>query len=267
MRHKLFTMLFGGTLLLTGCGDAPAPAAPNSASPTATVQAKPSPVRLSPSPTRKPPARIALLRTTGSRGVALTFDDGPHPTWTPKVLDVLHARGVKATFCVLGQYAKAYPDLIRRIVRDGHTLCNHSWGHEYRLGTWTPSQIRANLSRTNQAILAAAPDAQIAYFRHPGGNWTQRAMQVARELGMRPLHWSADPWDWDRPGTKAIINRVINNTRASGVVLLHDGGGDRSQTVAALPQIISALRGKYRLVPMPLPAQPKPSPSPTPGTA
>ncbi|GAA1390859.1 hypothetical protein GCM10009661_82680 [Catellatospora chokoriensis] len=192
-----------------------------------------------------------LQRTSGSSGVALTFDDGPHPTWTPRVLAALRAKGVKATFCLVGTQVKAHPALVRQIVAEGHTLCNHSWNHEFKLGTWSDAKISSNMRATNNAIHEAAPGAPIRYFRHPGGNWTAAAVRVARSLGMSPLHWTVDPQDWRRPAASTIAGRVVKGTRAGGVVLLHDAGGDRSQTLAALPGIISGLRAKYRLIRLP----------------
>lgn len=252
--------LLGVALLIAGCGGKPEHKAAPTPSPTA-GSASPTPSRVVPtpstSPTIKPPRtpekKLALMRTTGSAAVALTFDDGPHPVWTPKVLDSLKARGIKATFCVIGRHAAAYPQLIARMVREGHTMCNHSWNHEFKLGSWTEAQIRVNMQLTNNAIQKAVPGVPIPYFRHPGGRWTSAAVRVAKQLGMRSMDWAVDPWDWDRPGTNAIINRVLRNTRAGSIVLLHDGGGDRNQTLAALPHIISSLRSKYRLIAMPLP--------------
>ncbi|MBV1852035.1 polysaccharide deacetylase family protein [Catellatospora tritici] len=252
--HGLITAVISLTLALSACTggrddntaaprESPSAAIPSpspSASPSATPTVKPSPI----------PEKMNLQRTTGIGGVALTFDDGPS-AWTPKVLDALKARGVKATFCVIGSQAAAHPDLIRRIVAEGHTLCNHSWNHEFKLGTWSTAKVRANLQRTNDAIHAAVPGVPIKYFRHPGGNWTLTATRVARSMGMSPLHWAVDPQDWRRPGAGTIANRVIRATRSGSVVLMHDGGGDRSQTLAALPRIITTLRAKYRLVRLP----------------
>lgn len=183
--------------------------------------------------------------------MALTFDDGPHPEFTPRVLDTLKARGVKATFCLVGAMAATYPDLVRRIDADGHALCNHSWNHDFKLGTWSEAAIRSDMTRTNNAIRAAVPGAVINYFRHPGGSWTKAAIRIAKELGMRSLHWTVDPQDWRKPGTNAIYSRVIKSTHPGAVILLHDAGGDRSQTIAALPRIITTLRPKYTLIALP----------------
>lgn len=189
-----------------------------------------------------------LQRTTGKRAVALTFDDGPHPVWTPKILDELRAAGVRATFCLVGRQAEKHPDLVARIVREGHTLCNHSWNHELDLGTRSEAAIRANLQRTNKAIRQAVPGAKIRFFRQPGGNWTPAAVNVAKELGMISLHWAVDPRDWAGPSADVIEQRVAEKAKPGAIVLLHDGGGDRSATLAACPGIVRTLKQKYGIV-------------------
>ncbi|MDP9795682.1 peptidoglycan/xylan/chitin deacetylase (PgdA/CDA1 family) [Catenuloplanes nepalensis] len=184
---------------------------------------------------------------------ALTFDDGPHATYTPQILDVLAAEGVTATFCLVGTQAQRHPALVRRIVADGHRLCNHSMRHD-NMSTWTAAQIEADLLATNAAIHAAAPGAEIPYFRAPYGAWGQSAT-VAASLGMARLGWTVDPRDWSRPGTDAIVAAVLAQLRPGGIVLMHDGGGDRSQTVAALATLIPRLRADgwtFAVPPVPL---------------
>jgi peptidoglycan/xylan/chitin deacetylase (PgdA/CDA1 family) len=184
------------------------------------------------------------LRTTGERYVALTFDDGPDPRWTPQVLELLDRHDTKATFCVVGQLAEAYPGLVRRIAAAGHTLCNHSWDHDVALGGRPPGQIRADLRRTTAAIQRAAPGIRVSYYRQPGGAWTQRVVRVAAELGMSSLHWAVDPQDWSRPGAGAIADAIATGTAAGGIVLLHDGGGERHGTVRALGRVLPRLAGR-----------------------
>ena len=154
--------------------------------------------------------------TTGTLQVALTFDDGPDPKYTPEVLALLDEYQVKATFCLVGEMAAQFPELVREIVERGHTLCNHTWNHDVELGKKTKAVIRADMKRTNDAIHAAVPDAKISYFRHPGGAWTQAAVDVAKELGMSSLHWTVDPQDWTKPGAK-IIEKVVSTDTALGV--------------------------------------------------
>ncbi|MGC5019885.1 polysaccharide deacetylase family protein [Micromonospora sp. DT47] len=188
---------------------------------------------------------------TGSPEVALTFDDGPDPQYTPQVLEVLRQYQVKATFCVVGENARNHPDLIQAIVADGHTLCNHSWNHDFLLGKRSPEVIRADLLRTNEAIRTAAPDSPIGYFRQPGGAWTYPVVQVAEELGMVPLHWTVDPNDWQAPGAATITATVTRDTAAGSIVLLHDAGGNRQDTVDALHLILPDLAGRFRLAALP----------------
>lgn len=190
-------------------------------------------------------------RTTGTYEVALTFDDGPDPQWTPQVLDLLGQYGIKATFCVIGVNVVEFPHLVREIDERGHTLCNHSWAHDTRLGTRSYDRIISDMSRTNEAILAAAPDARISYFRHPGGAWTAAAVAAAAQLGMTSLHWEVDPKDWRKPGARAISNIVNSDTIPGAIVLLHDGGGDRRGTADALRLILPSLAVRFPLVALP----------------
>ncbi|WP_405101064.1 polysaccharide deacetylase family protein [Micromonospora sp. NBC_01412] len=190
---------------------------------------------------------------TGSAEVALTFDDGPDPQYTPQVLALLREYGVKATFCVVGENAWNHPDLIQAIVADGHTLCNHSWQHDVLLGKRSPDVIRADLLRTNAAIREAVPDAPIGYFRQPGGAWTYPVVSAAEEIGMIPLHWTVDPSDWKAPGAAKVAAVVSADARPGAVVLLHDAGGDRQGTVDALHSILPDLAGRFRLAALPIP--------------
>ncbi|WP_189170283.1 polysaccharide deacetylase family protein [Pilimelia anulata] len=211
--------------------------------------------------TSRPPAKrpgrptsgvfaAGVVTTTKGRGVSLTFDDGPAPGYTPQVLAILRANGVRATFCVVGTQARAHPELIQQIVREGHQLCNHSWNHELNLGRAPASQIRANLRRTNDAIRKAVPGVPIRFFRHPGGNWTPTAIRVVREMRMIPTGWTVDPRDWERPPASRISAAVLAGSRRGSIVLLHDGGGDRRSTVAACRTIVPALKRKLRVVPL-----------------
>ncbi|MFF5176833.1 polysaccharide deacetylase family protein [Micromonospora sp. NPDC000316] len=232
----------GGTIHATG-GVQPTE---STTPPTPTPVPSPRPTRTKP-PLRPLPTQLpaGLRRNTGVRPVALTFDDGPSPTWTPKVLDQLRAAKVTATFCVVGYEAQRHPDLIRRIVREGHQLCNHSWRHDLDLARRPVAEIRADLTRTNRAIQAAAPGTPVTFYRQPGGRWTAEVLAVAKDLGMRPLHWNVDPQDWDKPTAATIAKRVHSGARPGAIVLLHDGGGDRAATLAACPHLISDLKRRY----------------------
>ncbi|MFE9656637.1 polysaccharide deacetylase family protein [Micromonospora sp. NPDC006431] len=193
--------------------------------------------------------------TTGTRRIALTFDDGPDPQFTPQVLTVLRRFEVRATFCLVGENAQKHPDLVRAIVADGHTLCNHSWNHNISLGNRSPKDIRADLLRTNAAIRAAVPGAPIMWYRQPGGVWTYPLVSVAHELGMTSLHWSVDPSDWQAPGADRIASMVMSRIRPGAVVLLHDGGGNRQGTVNALDRILPDLAARFELTALPTEAK------------
>jgi peptidoglycan/xylan/chitin deacetylase (PgdA/CDA1 family) len=189
--------------------------------------------------------------STGSREVALTFDDGPDPRYTPEVLALLQRYRVKATFCVVGEQAQAYPELIRAIAAAGHTLCNHSWNHDVTLGSRSKATIRSDLTRTNAAIRAAVPGARIVYYRQPGGAWTSAVVATAWELGMTSLHWDVDPQDWARPGAGSIASTVTADVGAGSIVLMHDAGGNRQQTVTALKTILPNLLRRFELESLP----------------
>ncbi len=220
----------------------------------------PGPPAASPSPSGSGPAPTSgaddgpygSRSSTGSSHIALTFDDGPDPRYTPQVLALLREYRVKATFCVVGENAQSHPDLIQAIVAAGHTLCNHSWSHDVNLGKRSPDAIRADLLRTSDAIRAAAPDARIAYFRQPGGAWTYPVVSTCQELGMTPLHWTVDPSDWEAPGATTIAAAVRAQTGPGSIVLMHDAGGDRSGTVEALRRLLPELLDRYQLEALPV---------------
>lgn len=200
------------------------------------------------------PAGTAQL--TGSPGVALTFDDGPDPVNTPRLLDLLKQEGVKATFCLVGFRARDHPDIVRRIAGEGHTLCNHSWNHNIRLARSDAAAIRSDLEATNGVIRNAVPDAQIKYFRAPGGNFDTRMVGVALALGMASLYWHVDTRDWDSTSDAsdhAHIGRVVavvkNRTRPGSIVLAHDNG--QPNTVIAFQQLLPWLKAHFTLIGMP----------------
>ncbi|MDG2990076.1 polysaccharide deacetylase family protein [Candidatus Synechococcus calcipolaris G9] len=182
--------------------------------------------------------------------VALTFDDGPHPTHTPQVLEILQREKVKGTFFVVGQQVNQYPDLARQIVQRGHTIANHTWTHPTHPHSTEAAAAEINRS---QALIQEVTGASSRLFRPPGGNLTNGLSARAAGTQYSVVMWSADPRDWV-PGRSAqvITQEVLNQTKPGGIVLLHDGGGDRSQTVQALPAIIKGLRDKgYTLVTLP----------------
>lgn len=172
--------------------------------------------------------------------VLLTFDDGPDPVWTPQVLALLKARRVHAVFCLVGREARKRPDLVRRIVHEGHTLCDHTENHDAQLRTEPPDRARLEVLRGADA-LRLATGVRPTWFRAPGGGWSPEVEAMVRAAGMTPLKWTVDPRDWERPPAHLIVGRVLLDARPGSVILLHDGGGDRRETVAALQSLLVAL--------------------------
>ncbi|GIJ80291.1 Peptidoglycan/xylan/chitin deacetylase, PgdA/CDA1 family [Micromonospora phaseoli] len=186
-----------------------------------------------------PPVRPTEVIGT-DRAVCLTFDDGPHPEHTLRLLDVLAAQQVRAVFFLQGNHVIEHPEVVRRIVAAGHALGNHGMRHD-DMGTWTAGRIASDLLETNAVIRHAVPHARIPYFRAPYGAWGQTP-SVATALGMRPMGWRLAVTDWEPPGTDELLRRITEGVAPGAVVLLHDGGGDRSQTVDAVERAIPVLR-------------------------
>jgi peptidoglycan-N-acetylglucosamine deacetylase len=186
----------------------------------------------------------AIVDTARGSGavVSLTFDDGPNPADTPRLLQVLRRHDVKAVFCLWGDFVVEHPQLVRRIVAAGHTLCNHTL-HHTDLTTLDPQRIRGDLAATSALIRQAVPGARIPYFRAPYGSWGE-SPAIAADLGMQPLGWRLTISDWEPPGTDVLVQRLREGITPGAVVLLHDGGGDRSQTVEAVDRIIPELRAQ-----------------------
>jgi peptidoglycan/xylan/chitin deacetylase (PgdA/CDA1 family) len=175
--------------------------------------------------------------------VALTFDDGPWPTTTSAVLDILRQEGVRATFFDVGYLVREHPDLVRQELDAGMVVGNHSWDHPI-----TPPfrdlphpRITSEIRRTNTELVSFGARPQL--FRPPGGSYSPWILREAQRQGVRVVLWSVDPRDW-APGATArhIVRSVLSHVRPGSIILLHDGGGDRSATVAALPRIIRGIQ-------------------------
>lgn len=180
--------------------------------------------------------------------VLLSFDDGPEPRWTPQVLEILKAKDVKAVFCLVGLQMARYPDLVKRIHAEGHTLCDHTMTHDMGLNRRPNARVTFEIETPFNMIkelTGVAPK----FYRGAGGTLSPFIISEAHRLGMRVLNWSVDPGDYHKPGAEKIQDRVVANMKQGGVALLHDGGGDRSQTVTQLPGLIDRLRAEgYSLV-------------------
>ena len=206
------------------------------------------PVTPTGTPTLKP---LISQGSSAKPEIALTFDDGPNPTYTPQVLSILHQYGVSATFFVIGEQVQAYPDLVQQEHAMGHIVGNHSWNHP-DLTTLSADHIHTQLGNTSDAI-EQATGVRPTFFRPPYGAYNYQVLLQASNLGLQPILWSVDPQDWNGPpSSNIIVQRVLNMAQNGSIILMHDGGGDRSQTVAALPAIITQLRSYgYQLVTVP----------------
>ncbi|HEX6326926.1 MAG TPA: polysaccharide deacetylase family protein [Jiangellaceae bacterium] len=191
----------------------------------------------------------AVTSVEGSaKVVALTFSSGPDPANTPQILEILDRHGVPATFCVIGEQARDYPELVRRISDEGHTLCSQGLSQDHQLAGRHDAEIRAEIEGARAAIQAAAPGVAVPYFRAPAGVFSPRVNEIAEAYEHTPLGWSVDPRDWAQPGPAAIVDAVLDSARPGAIVVLHDGG-DRSDTVAALDVLITDLRTEgYEIV-------------------
>jgi cellulose synthase/poly-beta-1,6-N-acetylglucosamine synthase-like glycosyltransferase/peptidoglycan/xylan/chitin deacetylase (PgdA/CDA1 family)/spore germination protein YaaH len=185
----------------------------------------------------------------GEHQVAITFDDGPDPRWTPKILDILKAANVKATFFVVGVNAERYPSLVRRIVNEGHEIGNHTYYHPNLALCW-PEHIRLELNST-QLLLETITGRATTLFRPPYAADTGPTelselapLKIAEDLNYLVVLENIDPQDWAKPGADIILRRIKQQRHDGSVILLHDAGGDRSQTVEALPRILDWLHAR-----------------------
>jgi peptidoglycan/xylan/chitin deacetylase (PgdA/CDA1 family) len=177
--------------------------------------------------------------------IAMTFDDGPHPQNTPRLLDILRARNIKATFYVIGRNVNLYPQVLRRTVAEGHEIGNHSQTHRL-LSKLGDDELRTDLSRCRDAIGRAA-GVYPRTMRPPYGGLLQRQRQLVHdEFGYPTILWSVDPLDWKRPGAAVITSRILHHTSAGGIVLAHDL---HSQSVDAMPATLNGLlRAGFKFV-------------------
>jgi len=195
------------------------------------------------------PALFTGPKPTRGKVIYLTFDDGPS-TYSPAILDLLKGYNAKATFFVIGGQVGTRGKVVRRERNDGHLVGNHSWNHP-DLTRLSSSQVSYQLVRTNRAIRAAGLP-QPTCMRPPYGAYNKSVLRVTNQLQLREVMWSIDSRDWTKPGASTIARRVISGARNGSIVLLHDGGGNRSQTVAATRAILRTLgRQGYRFESLP----------------
>jgi peptidoglycan/xylan/chitin deacetylase (PgdA/CDA1 family) len=179
----------------------------------------------------------------GPMAIALTMDDGPHPVYTPQVLEIFRQYNIKATFNMIGEQVGSNLSLVREVSAEGHTITNHTWDHS-DLSQCTYSQILSQIDRCNDALANANQHPTI--LRAPYGNWSHAVFEACAARNLRPVGWSVDPRDWDTSDvdTQEIVANVMAHTHAHDIILEHDGGGNRSNTVAALKIFIPQLLDK-----------------------
>jgi peptidoglycan-N-acetylglucosamine deacetylase len=189
--------------------------------------------------------------------LALTFDDGPNPAWTPQLLEILAGHNVSATFFMVGKFAEAEPALVRRVAQAGHLIGNHSWNHP-NLAVTGDARIYEELKRTSDALeqIIGSP---VRFFRPPFGARRPEVFRVARSLGLAPVLWNAMTNDWEEPSPERIteslsrrIDRLTRSGRAVNIVL-HDGGhralgANREPSVNAARQLIEKFKPTHRFV-------------------
>ena len=179
---------------------------------------------------------------THIREIALTFDDGPNPYYTPQILTILQQFGVKATFFDVGYLVADYPNIVRQEYHQGNIVGNHSWSHPV-LTYFSAQGIKSQLTSTTN-IIQATIGVRPSFFRPPYGAINNTVLAQARNLHYTTVLWDGSSADWNLPGVNAIVSRIVHYARNGAILLLHDGGGNRAQTVTALPIIIATLKSR-----------------------
>ncbi|GAA1936510.1 polysaccharide deacetylase family protein [Kitasatospora viridis] len=239
---------------LAGCSDsahahgaAPEPSdsfSPGPASNPSAAAGLPTPPVASPVAARsKPVFKVHdLLPDAPSDAIALTIDDGPSALYTPQMLALLRQYDIRATFSVVGIEAHAHKDLIKAIAADGHMIANHTMTHPQPFSKRTAAQIEQQIVDAQSVIVDAGAPAP-TLFRSPGGDWSTAVYDTVAKHGMIPIDWDVDPRDWSRPGVPHITEKLMA-AHPGDILLCHDGGGDRSQTLDALKSVLPALKAK-----------------------
>jgi peptidoglycan/xylan/chitin deacetylase (PgdA/CDA1 family) len=246
------TALIGGTIAaLAGRGEPEAGSkAPNlvvsepapAQSPTPTAPEPTTPVMKVPVHTLQDFRKMVPGDPFPADAIALTIDDGPHPVWTPKILRLLEKHDVPALFCMIGNQVRGHEPTARDVAADGHQLANHTWSHPIDLAELPSHAMIKEIHRAQDKIYSTT-GVTPSLFRAPGGAWSKGLSESVSQSNVIPMDWTADPRDWARPGVAHITSRLL----AAGpgqILLCHDGGGDRSQTLASLKTVIPALQAR-----------------------
>lgn len=250
--------LLPAACLLASVSPGQTPPPEPSPSPTATVVPAPAP--------HAPQITWSSVRVK-EPFIAMTFDDGPSATLTPKLLDLLKERHLHVTFFVLGENVKAHPEILRRAVAEGHEIGNHSWDHPV-LSRMSDEAVRSQLNRTRDQITAAT-GRPVTLMRPPYGAITpEQKKWFHDDLGYKIILWAVDPLDWRRPGPEAVHQRIVKETHDGSIILSHD---IHPGTVEAMPATLDDLLGKgfkfvtvSELLAMELPPEAMPRPTPHP---
>jgi len=214
-----------------------------------------------PAPPGAKPATYTQVRVDQPY-IAMTFDDGPSSANTPRLLEILKQRNIKATFFLIGQNAASNPEIVRRILADGHEVGNHSWTHP-QLSKLSDDRVTTEINKTQDAIKEASGFTP-TLLRPPYGAITARQREwIESQFGLSIILWSVDPFDWKRPGASVITQRILSQVRPGAIILSHD---IHKQTVDAMPATLDGLIAKgYKFVTVTqLIAMNKPKPSPAP---
>jgi peptidoglycan/xylan/chitin deacetylase (PgdA/CDA1 family) len=186
--------------------------------------------------------------------VALTFDDGPSPTWTPKILDELKKTGVKATFFMIGEHVEKYPEIARRVAEEGHEIENHSYDHHV-LVSYTMDHLEKEIKNAERVIKNSTGQTT-KYFRPPKAWLTSKEKRKVEEMGYKIVLWTLNSKDWVTFDDKYIIKYIFHRIKPGDIILFHDSGGvftteggDRHETVKTIPQLVEKLKERgYRFV-------------------
>ncbi len=188
--------------------------------------------------------RVVWRRHSGEPRIALTFDDGPHPVYTPQILDILKEHGATGTFFLIGRHVERFPEIARRIVREGHEIANHTYSHPL-LMRLSDDQVKTEIAKTHQ-LLTGLNGQRPRFLRPPMGLFSKRILDLIEGQGYRALVGDVYPRDSHRPGKSKIVQRILQRGQAGSIIILHDGGNtdvvDRTQTVEAVREVIPKLK-------------------------
>ena len=263
IRHfLLFSCGVLGLQLASAQGPAEAPPRPPAVEPAA-------PLAPHPSTPAEPQITFNSVHVDGPF-VAMTFDDGPSAKLTPKLLDLLAAHHMKATFFVVGENAADHPEILQRAVREGHEIANHTWSHP-NLGKLGDDGVRRELQKTDDAIRHAI-GVRPTLMRPPYGSITARQKHwIHDDFGYRIIIWDVDPLDWKRPGPSVVTSRILKETHPGSIILAHD---IHAPTIEAMPATFTQLEAKgfkfvtvTELLAMATPLPPKPAHTPLPASS